>query len=63
MKSQNIKEGIEGHPVEWYNEVFELVFPDLDRTKANACKVREWEQKYGKDESSSSSSSKREDDD
>ncbi|KAI4204792.1 MAG: hypothetical protein LQ350_000858 [Teloschistes chrysophthalmus] len=31
----NIKENIEGHPVSWYQEVFDLVFPDLDRKAAN----------------------------
>ncbi|KAM3481613.1 hypothetical protein MY5147_000599 [Beauveria neobassiana] len=34
-----IKEGIEGHPVEWYTEVFDLVFPDLDRAAANSSRV------------------------
>jgi hypothetical protein len=32
---QNIKEGIEGRPVQWYKEVFEIVFPELDRDVAN----------------------------
>jgi Lon-like ATP-dependent protease len=32
---QNIKEGIEGHPVGWYNEVFDLVFPGVDAKAAN----------------------------
>jgi Lon-like ATP-dependent protease len=32
---QNIKEGIEGRPAKWYSDVFELVFPDLDREQAN----------------------------
>ncbi|KAL8705284.1 MAG: hypothetical protein Q9201_001615 [Fulgogasparrea decipioides] len=32
---ENIKEGIEGHAVSWYHEVFDLVFPDLDREAAN----------------------------
>ncbi|KAJ5484080.1 Lon protease [Penicillium diatomitis] len=31
---ENIKEGIEGHPVSWYSEVFELLFGDLDRGAA-----------------------------
>ncbi|KHJ34244.1 putative atp-dependent protease la protein [Erysiphe necator] len=31
----NIKEGIEGHPVKWYSDVFDLVFTDLDETRAN----------------------------
>ncbi|KAF3924587.1 hypothetical protein AA313_de0200521 [Arthrobotrys entomopaga] len=32
---ENIKEGIEGRPVGWYHEVFEIIFPDLDTTRAN----------------------------
>ncbi|KAL8923122.1 MAG: hypothetical protein Q9208_004806 [Pyrenodesmia sp. 3 TL-2023] len=32
---ENIKEGIEGHGVSWYSDVFDLVFPDLDRDAAN----------------------------
>ncbi|KAL6795406.1 ATP-dependent protease La [Trichoderma sp. SZMC 28012] len=39
---QTIKEGIEGHPVSWYTEVFNLVFPEIDREKANTCKICEW---------------------
>ncbi|POS87686.1 ATP-dependent protease La, partial [Erysiphe pulchra] len=31
----NIKEGIDGHPVRWYSDVFDLVFTDLDETRAN----------------------------
>ncbi|EEP77560.1 ATP-dependent protease La [Uncinocarpus reesii 1704] len=33
---QNIKEGIEGHAVSWYSEVFDLIFKGLDRTQANS---------------------------
>lgn len=33
--SQNIKEGIEGKPVEWYSDVYKLVFPDVDVAQAN----------------------------
>ena len=33
--AQNIKEGIEGRPVSWYRDVFELVFPNLNREAAN----------------------------
>lgn len=33
---QNIKEGIEGKPVEWYSDVFNLVFPNTDATRANS---------------------------
>ncbi|KAL8861324.1 MAG: hypothetical protein Q9178_002196 [Gyalolechia marmorata] len=32
---QNIKEGIEGHAVSWYSEIFDLVFSDLDHDAAN----------------------------
>lgn len=32
---QNIKHDIEGKPVSWYSEVFNIVFPDLDRGAAN----------------------------
>jgi len=40
--SQNIKEGIEGKPVGWYSEVFDLVFPNIDKELANTCKICEW---------------------
>ncbi|SPO05954.1 probable Lon proteinase, mitochondrial precursor [Cephalotrichum gorgonifer] len=39
---ENIKAGIEGRPVSWYDEVFDLVFPNLDKEAANKCKVCEW---------------------
>ncbi|WEW59596.1 ATP-dependent Lon protease pim1 [Emydomyces testavorans] len=32
---QNIKDGIDGHAVSWYSEVFELIFKNLDRNEAN----------------------------
>lgn len=31
---QNIKEGIEGHPVSWYSDVFNLLFAKLDKEAA-----------------------------
>lgn len=31
---ENIKAGIEGHPVSWYSEVFDLLFSDLDQGAA-----------------------------
>jgi Lon-like ATP-dependent protease len=50
---ENIKEGIEGHPVSWYTDVFDIVFPSLDRDLANKCKVCEWkDQQKQKGESS-----------
>ncbi|KAL8824668.1 MAG: hypothetical protein Q9191_004897 [Dirinaria sp. TL-2023a] len=33
---ENIKEGIEGHAVSWYSDVFDLVFPDIDHDQANS---------------------------
>ncbi|KEZ41088.1 Lon protease-like protein, mitochondrial [Scedosporium apiospermum] len=39
---ENIKEGIEGKPVGWYSEVFDLVFPNIDKELANTCKICEW---------------------
>lgn len=32
---QNIKEGIEGKPVDWYKDVFDLVFPDVEEAEVN----------------------------
>lgn len=32
---ENIKEGIDGRPVKWYSDVFELVFPNVDSKQAN----------------------------
>ncbi|KAI0489731.1 lon protease [Xylaria cf. heliscus] len=52
---ENIKEGIEGRPASWYKEIFELVFPNLDREKANTCKACEWKKNQ---ESSSDTSNK-----
>ena len=34
VEIQNIKEGIEGHPVSWYSEVFDILFPSLDQEAA-----------------------------
>ncbi|KAH8691572.1 putative mitochondrial serine protease Pim1 [Talaromyces proteolyticus] len=32
---ENIKEGIDGHAVNWYSDVFNIVFADLDKETAN----------------------------
>ncbi|GAB7366782.1 hypothetical protein MBLNU230_g0733t1 [Neophaeotheca triangularis] len=40
----NIKEGIEGKPVDWYSDVFKLVFPDVDASEANKL----WEKELAK---------------
>ncbi|OAA74714.1 ATP-dependent protease La [Akanthomyces lecanii RCEF 1005] len=45
-----IKEGIEGHPVEWYTQVFDLVFPDLDLAAANKSRVVKDGKKEGQDD-------------
>ncbi|KAI1306847.1 lon protease [Xylaria venustula] len=52
---ENIKDGIEGRPASWYKEIFELVFPNLDKEKANTCRICEWKKEH---ESSSSESDK-----
>ncbi|KAK5628367.1 hypothetical protein RRF57_004082 [Xylaria bambusicola] len=54
---ENIKEGIEGRPASWYSEIFDLVFPSLDKEKANTCRISE-----GKKENESSSSESDKDD-
>ncbi|KAK9770334.1 putative Lon protease-like protein [Seiridium cardinale] len=43
---ENIKEGIEGRPASWYSDVFDLVFPDLDKEAANNCKICEWKKQH-----------------
>lgn len=35
MFLQNIKEGIEGHAVDWYSDVFDIVFPDAKPEEIN----------------------------
>ena len=34
LGQQNIKEGLEGHAADWYSDVFDLVFPNLDQQHA-----------------------------
>lgn len=31
---QNIKDGLDGRPARWYQDVYELVFNDLDKDRA-----------------------------
>ncbi|KAE9964474.1 hypothetical protein EG328_010425 [Venturia inaequalis] len=33
---ENIKEGIQGKPVDWYSDVFDLVFPNVDKDAINS---------------------------
>ncbi|CAK7201260.1 ATP-dependent Lon protease pim1 [Sporothrix eucalyptigena] len=49
---ENIKEGIEGRPVSWYSDVFNIVFKDIDREQANKCKICEWKKLHGEEGSS-----------
>ncbi|KAI1267187.1 lon protease [Xylariaceae sp. FL1019] len=44
---ENIKEGLEGRPASWYTDVFDLVFPNLDKSKANICKICEYKKEHG----------------
>jgi ATP-dependent Lon protease len=45
--------------VSWYSDVFKLVFPNLDRDKANTCKACEWKKEHGsKTESDENNSEK-----
>ncbi|OLN95535.1 Lon protease-like protein, mitochondrial [Colletotrichum chlorophyti] len=60
---QNIKEGIEGKPVSWYSDVFELIFPELDRESANKCKACEWKEQNDKKKKKDKKNKKRDDSD
>ncbi|KAI9658487.1 MAG: ATP-dependent Lon protease pim1 [Alyxoria varia] len=51
---ENIKEGIEGKPVNWYSEVFDTVFSSLDRDRAS----QRWQQELAKPQKDSDNSSK-----
>jgi Lon-like ATP-dependent protease len=42
---QNIKEGIEGIPVDWYSDVFDVVFPNIDHARANSLWKKELKKK------------------
>ncbi len=52
MVPQNIKEGIEGHPANWYSDVYDIVFKDLDLQHANDV----WKTQLTKSDSSSDKS-------
>ncbi|RAL64265.1 hypothetical protein DID88_002157 [Monilinia fructigena] len=43
----NIKDGIEGKPAKWYSDVFDLVFPNLDKEVANGLWKDQLEKKKG----------------
>jgi len=56
---ENIKEGIEGKPAKWYSDVFDLVFPGLDKEQANAV----WKDQLKKKKSSKKNEKEDEDSD
>jgi ATP-dependent Lon protease len=60
MIYQNIKENIEGHAVDWYSDVFSLVFPDVDAKAVNG--VWKEQLKESKKEAKKSRKEKKEDD-
>lgn len=35
-RPQNIKEGIQGHPMDWYSDVFSIVFPDMNTKEVSS---------------------------
>ena len=50
---QNIKEGLEGHAVDWYSDVFDIVFPNVEAKAVNhkwKKQLKEPERKKAKDE-------------
>ncbi|PVH94532.1 ATP-dependent protease La [Periconia macrospinosa] len=44
---ENIKEGLEGRPVSWYHDVFDLVFPNLNKEAASKLWEKELKPKKG----------------
>lgn len=48
---QNIKDGIEGHAVSWYSEVFNILFAELDRDAASKIWEKQLAEKTPKNES------------
>jgi ATP-dependent Lon protease len=65
LGGQNIKHGIQGHAVDWYADVFDLIFPGVDVEAANALwdrQLREPEKEKRKRKVKSSKSSAEEED-
>ncbi|TVY22839.1 Lon protease-like protein, mitochondrial [Lachnellula hyalina] len=56
---ENIKEGIEGKPAKWYSDVFDLVFPGLDKDQANTV----WNDQLKKKKASKKKDEKEDEDD
>ncbi|KAL8947866.1 MAG: hypothetical protein Q9183_007743, partial [Haloplaca sp. 2 TL-2023] len=59
----NIKEGIEGHAVSWYQDVFDLVFPDLDQKAANDVWKKQLKEPEKKERKRKEAKKKEDDDD
>lgn len=55
---QNIKEGIEGHPVGWYSQVYDILFSDLDKDAAS----KVWQKQLAEKPSKKKGSRRDEDD-
>lgn len=47
----------------WYSDVFELIFPQLDREAANNCKVCEWKKQQDDKKKKEKKNKKRDDSD
>ena len=63
---QNIKQGIEGHAVDWYADVFDIIFPGVDAEAANSVwekQLKEPEKEKRKKKSKTSTKSDDEDSD
>ncbi|KAF2094053.1 ATP-dependent protease La [Rhizodiscina lignyota] len=56
---ENIKQEIEGKPVDWYSDVFETIFPDVDHEHCNDL----WKQELKKPSKDNERSKESEDDD
>ena len=55
---QNIKQGIKGHPMDWYSDVFELVFPNLNAKEINTM----WKQQLKEDKKRSKKDKEKDED-
>jgi len=55
---QNIKQGIEGHAMDWYSDVFELVFPNLNTKEINTM----WKQQLKEDKKRSKKDKEKDED-
>lgn len=56
---QKIKEGIQGHPVDWYSDVFDIVFPDVNKEVVNGL----WKEQLKEPEKKKKKAKEEDDDD